>query len=115
VVPQLIRYGRVIRPGLGIRIADDATAQRMNLPGVLIIQNDAGGAAEAAGLQGTRWVAQGRLILGDIIVGLASTPIRTAENLLNTLEKQRVGETVQIDILRGAQRKRLSVTLQAVR
>jgi S1-C subfamily serine protease len=115
VVPQLIRYGRVIRPGLGIRIADDATAQRMNLPGVLIIQNEAGGAAEAAGLQGTRWDAQGRLILGDIIVGLASTPIRTAENLLNTLEKQRVGETVQIDILRGAQRKRLSVTLQAVR
>jgi S1-C subfamily serine protease len=115
VVPQLIRYGRVIRPGLGIRIADDATARRMNLPGVLIIQNEAGGAAEAAGLQGTRWDAQGRLILGDIIVGLASTPVRTADDLLNALEKQQVGDTVQIDIIRGKQRKRLPITLQAVR
>ena len=115
VVPQLIRYGRVIRPGLGIRIADDATARRMNLPGVLIIQNEPGGAAEAAGLQGTRWDAQGRLILGDIIVGLASTPVLTAEDLLNALEKQQVGDTVQIDIIRGKQRKRLPITLQAVR
>jgi len=115
VVPQLIRYGRVIRPGLGIRIADDATARRMNLPGVLIIQNEAGGAAEAAGLQGTRWDAQGRLILGDIIVGLASTPVRTADDLLNALEKQQIGDTVQIDIIRGQQHKRLPITLQAVR
>jgi S1-C subfamily serine protease len=115
VVPQLIRHGRVIRPGLGIRIADDATAQRMNLPGVLIIQNEPGSTAEAAGLHGTRWDAQGRLILGDIIVGLASTPVHTADDLLNALEKQQVGDTVQIDIIRGKQRKRLPITLQAVR
>jgi S1-C subfamily serine protease len=115
VVPQLIRYGRVIRPGLGIRIADDATARRMNLPGVLIIQNEPGSAAEAAGLQGTRWDSQGRLILGDIIVGLASTPVSTADDLLNALEKQQVGDIVQIDIIRGEHRKRLPITLQAVR
>ena len=115
VVPQLIRYGRVIRPGLGIRIADDATARGMNLPGVLIIQNEPGSAAETAGLRGTRWDAQGRLILGDIIVGLASTPVRTADDLLNALEKQQVGDTVQIDIIRGKQRQRLPITLQAVR
>jgi S1-C subfamily serine protease len=115
VVPQLIRYGRVIRPGLGIRIADDATARRMNLPGVLIIENEAGSAAEAAGLRGTRWDARNQLILGDIIVGLADTPVHTANDLLNALEKQQVGDIVQLDIMRGTQRKRLSITLQAVR
>jgi S1-C subfamily serine protease len=87
----------------------------MNLPGVLIIQNEPGSAAEAAGLQGTRWDSQGRLILGDIIVGLASTPVRTADDLLNALEKQQIGDTVQIDIIRGEHRKRLPITLQAVR
>jgi S1-C subfamily serine protease len=114
VVPQLIRYGRVVRPGLGIRIADDATARRLHLPGVLIMQNEAGGAAEAAGLQGTRWDDRGGLILGDIIVGLDSTPVRTSDDLLNALETHQVGDTVQLDIIRDKQRKRLSITLQAV-
>jgi S1-C subfamily serine protease len=114
VVPQLIRYGRVVRPGLGIRIADDATARRLHLPGVLIMQNEAGGAAEAAGLQGTRWDDRGGLILGDIIVGLDSTPVRTSDDLLNALETHQVGDTVQLDIIRDKQRKRFSITLQAV-
>ncbi|MDH3600828.1 MAG: trypsin-like peptidase domain-containing protein [Candidatus Tectomicrobia bacterium] len=115
VVPQLIRYGRVISPHLGIRTADDATAQRLNLPGVLIMQNEPGSAAETAGLRDTRWDAQGRLILGDIIVGLASTPVRTVDELRNALETHQVGDTVQIDIIRDKQRKRLPITLQTVR
>ena len=115
VVPQLIRHGRVIRPGLGIRIADDATARRMNMPGVLIIQNESGSTAEAAGLRGTRWDAQGRLILGDIIVGLDDVPVRTSEDLLNALENHQVGDTIQLDIIRNQKRRRLSITLQAVR
>ncbi len=52
VVPQLIRHGRIIRPGLGVRIADDATARRFGLQGVLIIQVEKGSAAETAGLRG---------------------------------------------------------------
>jgi S1-C subfamily serine protease len=37
VVPRLLRHGRVVRPGLGVRIADDATVERLGLLGVLII------------------------------------------------------------------------------
>jgi hypothetical protein len=37
VVPRLLRHGRVIRPGLGVRIADDATVERLGFSGVLII------------------------------------------------------------------------------
>jgi S1-C subfamily serine protease len=54
------------------------------------------------------------LILGDIIVGLDSTPVRTSDDLLNALETHQVGDTVQLDIIRDKQRKRLSITLQAV-
>jgi S1-C subfamily serine protease len=115
VVHQIIRYGRVIRPGLGIRIADDATAQRLNLPGILILQNEPSGAAAAAGLRGTSRDAVGRLVLGDIIVGIDGDPTETADDLLNALEKHKVGDTVNVDIIRQNKRLRLPVTLQAVR
>ncbi len=71
VVPQLIRYGRVVRPGLGGRFANDATAQRMGIKGVLTMEVTEGSAAAIAGLKGTRRNRQGHLILGDVIVGIS--------------------------------------------
>ncbi len=115
VVPQIIRYGRVIQPGLGIRIADDAAARRLDLPGVLIIQVEPQSGAAAAGLRGTRRDRRGRLILGDIIVAVAADSVTTADDLLNALEKHRVGDTIKIDIIRGDKRIQVPVRLQAVR
>jgi S1-C subfamily serine protease len=115
VVPQLIRYGRVIQPGLGVRIADDAAARRLDLPGVLIIQVESQSGAAAAGLRGTQRDRRGHLILGDIIVAVAADSVTTSDDLLNALEKHRVGETVEIEIIRDDKRIRVPVRLQAVR
>lgn len=114
VVPQLIRHGQIIRPGLGIRVADDATAQRLNLPGVLILQSEPDSAAQTAGLRGTRRDRRGRIILGDIIVGIGSKPVQTSNDLLNMLENQQAGDTVTVDIVRGDDRLRIPVTLQRI-
>ncbi len=114
VVPQLIRHGQIIRPGLGIRIADDATAQRLSLPGVLILQSEPGSAAQTAGLRGTRRDRRGRLILGDIIVGIGTQLVKTSNDLLNVLENQQAGDTVTVDIVRGDNRLRIPVTLQRI-
>jgi S1-C subfamily serine protease len=115
VVPQLIRHGRVIRPGLGVRIADDATARRLGLQGVLIIQTETGSAAEAAGLRGTRRDSEGRLLLGDVIVHINDTPITASGDLLNALENYAVGATVTVTVLREGTRVAVPVTLQALR
>jgi S1-C subfamily serine protease len=115
VVPQLIRHGRVIRPGLGVRIADDATARRFGLQGVLIIQVERGSAAEAAGLQGTKRDAEGRLLLGDVIVGINTDPIASSGDLFNTLEKYTVGTTVTVALLRDGNRITVPVPLQPLR
>lgn len=115
VVPQLIRYGHVSRPGFGIRHADDNTARRLNLPGVLIIQVEAGTAAETAGLRGTRRDRSGRIVLGDIIIGIDNTPVRTSDDLLTILEQHQVGDTVSVSIIRSKRRVRVPVTLQAIR
>lgn len=114
VVPQLIRHGRIIRPGLGIRLADDVTARRLNLPGVLILQVEPGSAARAAGLQGTWRDRRGRIVFGDIIVDIGSQPVHTANDLLNVLENHQVGDTVAVDIVRGDDRLRVPVKLQRI-
>ena len=114
VVPQLIRHGRVIRPGLGVRIADDTTARRLGLKGALIIQVDKGSAADTAGLRGTRRDANGRLLLGDVIVGIAADPVESSGDLMNALDKRAVGETVMVAILRDGERRTMQVTLQAL-
>lgn len=112
VVPQLIRHGRVIRPGLGARIADDATARRLGLSGVLLIEVSQGSAAAAAGLRGTRRNDEGRLVLGDIIVGVETAPVTSINDLANALDQYKVGDTVTVAILRDNARLTVPVTLR---
>jgi S1-C subfamily serine protease len=113
VVPQIIRYGRVMRPQLGVRIAEDAVSHRWGLPGVLILQIEPGSGAEAAGLRGTRIDTHGRPSLGDIIVGIESDRVENADDLMNALEKYQAGDTVTVAIVRGDERLRVPVTIQA--
>jgi len=115
IVPQLIRQGEITRPGLGVRIGDDRVSRRLNLPGILIIEVEKGGAADTAGLRGTRVDAKGGMALGDILVGIDSDRIETSNDLFNTLEKRAVGETVKVTVMRGESRLNMSVKLQAVR
>jgi S1-C subfamily serine protease len=114
VAPQLIRHGRITRPGLGVRLADDTTARRLGLKGALIIQVDKGTAAAAAGLRGTRRDTNGRLLLGDVIVGIATDAVGSSGDLMNALDKRAVGETVAVDIVRDGNRQTVQVTLQAL-
>jgi S1-C subfamily serine protease len=114
VVPQILRHGRVLRPGLGVRIADDATARRLGLSGVLIFEVSPGSGAAAAGLRGTRRDDQGRLVLGDLIVGVEADPITSVDDLMNTLEKYKAGDTVSVAVMRAEVRLAVPVTLQAL-
>jgi S1-C subfamily serine protease len=114
VVPQLIRHGRVIRPGLGVRIADDATARRLGLSGVLIIDVGKDSAAAAVGIRGTRREDQGRLVLGDIIVGVEADRVTSLDDLANALDKYKVGDTVTVAVLRDEERLTMPITLQAL-
>lgn len=115
VVPQLLSHGRVIRPGLGVRIADDVAARRLGLrEGVLVYDVGAGSTGEQAGIRGTYRDARGRLVLGDIIVAVEGDPVRDTNELLNLMDRYEVGQQVQITVLRDGERKELTAELQAV-
>ena len=48
IVPQIIQYGRAIKPVLGIELVQDAMARRWNIEGVVVYRvQDGTGAAES--------------------------------------------------------------------
>jgi S1-C subfamily serine protease len=114
IVPELIKYGKLIRPGLGVSLVPDAIARRWGITGVVIGKVVRGSGAERAGLRGARETVTGRVELGDIIVGIDGKPIETIEDMLDLLEQRKVGDQVMVEILRANRRQQVSVTLQAV-
>ncbi len=113
VVPEIISYGRVIQPGLGVTLAHDQLARRLKVEGVLIVNIRPGSSAEAAGLRGTRQVGS-ELLLGDIIIGVAGRPVRTFDDLRNVVDNFRVGEKVELTIIRDGAEFTVPVVLEEV-
>lgn len=114
VVPQLLRHGRVVRPAIGARLADDDTARRLGLSGVLVLDVLESGPAHSAGLRGTGRDQRGRLVLGDVIVGVEEHRVATLNDLHDALVNFNVSDTVQIGFIRDGQQLSVPVTLQAM-
>lgn len=114
IVPELIKHGKLIRPGLGVSLVPDAMARRWGIKGLVIGKVSRGGAAERAGLKGARETSSGRIELGDVVVAVAGKPVTTIDELMDALEQHKVGDQVAVDILRGNRREKIMVTLQAV-
>ncbi|MCC6139385.1 MAG: trypsin-like peptidase domain-containing protein [Nitrospira sp.] len=114
IIPELIKHGKLIRPGLGLVLVPDAMAARWGIKGLIIGKVSRGGPADAAGLKGARQTSSGRIELGDIIVGVAGKPVATVDDLMDVMDAHKVGDQVTLDIIRANKPQRIAVTLQAV-
>lgn len=114
IVPELIKHGKLIRPGLGVSLVPDAMAKRWGVKGLIIGKVSRGGAADRAGLKGARETTTGRVELGDIIVAVGGRPVTTVDELMDVMEDHKVGDQVSVEVLRGNRRERVPVILQAV-
>jgi S1-C subfamily serine protease len=116
VVTELIQHGKVVRPGLGVRLAPDQLAQRWRVQqGALIIQVVPDSAAEEAGLRPTRSDQDGHIRLGDIIVALDGKPINSGKDLQAALANHKVGDTVTLTIERDGKRQDVEITLKELK
>jgi S1-C subfamily serine protease len=112
VVPQLIAYGREVRPVLGVEPAEDAVAERLGLPGVLVLNVAQNSPAQQVGVQPTlRNPLNGEIVLGDVITEIAGNPVHNTTDLYLQLEKHQPGESITVTVLRAGTPRTLSVVL----
>ena len=112
VVPELIRYGKIQRPTIGVELASNNIVARYGLQGPLVLNVPDGSNAEKSGLQPTRRNRYGEITLGDILVGIDDEPIKNNGDLYLFLEKHKVGDVVELELLRNQKKIKLKLTLE---
>ncbi len=116
VVPQLLQFGVVRRPKIGIEgVGIGNLAERgIQMPiqkGLLLYTVANGGPAYAAGLRGLSRGADGDLVLGDVITSIDGTSIGDLDDLYRYLDKKQIGETVQVEVFRDGKSRTVPVRL----
>ncbi|MDE2143992.1 MAG: trypsin-like peptidase domain-containing protein [Elusimicrobia bacterium] len=113
IVPQLIRYGKVIRPGIGVTILTPGQKYYLigDQDGVVVDQVTRGGPAAKAGIRGGRHIAGGRYAIGDIIIGVDDLDVKDFDDLYNALDRYKVGDRVKVKVIRGGKTRVFPVEL----
>jgi len=109
VMEQLIQFGEVNRGQLGVSVLSLTSDYRKSLglgddiQGALVSQVAEGSAAARAGIQA-----------GDVITALHGQPVKGAAELRNSIGMLKVGDSVEIDLLRDGKPRRLTAVLREV-
>jgi S1-C subfamily serine protease len=114
VVPQLIAFGKIMRPVLGVELASDRWLRRYRVEGVPIVRTYRGFPAEMAGMVGARRGSRGEIILGDVITEIDGERVANNDEFLSEMERHRVGDTIDIVTTREGEEKRFTVELSEV-
>jgi|TARA_B110000879_G_scaffold133266_1_gene174581 S1-C subfamily serine protease len=111
VVPDIIQYGEVRRPILGINLVAEQHTQRLNMEGALILDVMPDSPADKFGLQATEKDLRGNIILGDLITQINNEVISTNADLFLALEKYNPGDTVRVGYIRKDEVKSVNLIL----
>jgi S1-C subfamily serine protease len=114
LVPQMIKTGRPVRPGIGVSILSDSTARRLGLTGVVIREVRPRGPADEAGLAGLGRDPSGRIVLGDVIVEVDGRPVANSDDLMHAFEARGVGGDVEVTVEREGSRRQVTLGLVAL-
>ncbi|WP_455212188.1 DegQ family serine endoprotease [Kaarinaea lacus] len=106
IAEQLIRYGEVRRGQLGVTIQDltPELASAFNITsgtGVVISQVAEGSPAQKSGIKP-----------GDIVISVDSKPVTNVAELRNAIGLQRVGEKVELIVIRDGKERKLKVLIE---
>ena len=115
LVPQLIRYGTPIEPGIGgmFWLADRYT-RRFDLEGVVVQDVARGSRAEDLGFEGLARTRRGRYVLGDRILEINGQKVQTVDQLRDEFERIGVGGAAELTVDRDGRRRKVKIELQRV-
>ncbi|MCL8209220.1 MAG: S1C family serine protease [Actinomycetia bacterium] len=97
VVGQILAYGHVRRPWIGVVVTRPPGS---GAPGLFVVAVEPGSPAERAGVRA-----------GDFLVEIGGQPVHGIRDVVRVLEHSAVGRTVPLVVERGGQRRALQVTL----
>ena len=109
VVSDIIKYGEVRRPVLGISPMRDDYARYYGVKkGVVVYSVHPNSTAQKAGIKGTQ-----KNSLGDVILKINDTEINDNGDLILALEKFKAGDSIVITLLRNNKEIKLPVILES--
>lgn len=107
VVEQLLTRGRIARGYLGLGMQPvripESLRQSLGLSsdaGLIVVSVEPDAPAEKAGI-----------LVGDILVSLDGKPVTDPRDVQSLLDSESVGKTLQAVLIRGGERKEISVTV----
>jgi 2-alkenal reductase len=109
VIPELIRIGRVPRPGIGILALDEEATARLGVTGVVVAEVRRGAPADRAGLKGLDAAARR---LGDVIVAVEGRPVKSVAELAEALARVGVGGRATLTVERDGRRREVEVAVE---
>jgi S1-C subfamily serine protease len=107
IVPELIKHGKIIRPALGVGIAENPYGEE----GLIITHVAPGSGAAKAGIKGIIQDRRGRVYMGDLLLEVNGKKIESFDDLFHLLGDYKVGDDVSVLILREGQKKTIKVKL----
>jgi 2-alkenal reductase len=111
VVPQLIKEGKVPRPGIGIAALPEEVAARFDVQGVIIAEVVPHSPADKAGLKGINLTTNE---LGDIITHVNGRRVRSVPELAAELAEIGIGNQADLTVQRRRESRIVSVTIQDI-
>ena len=113
VVNQIIRYGKAVRPTLGINVISDRVVKLIEqqlgrtLGGVLIAEVVPNSPAVVAGLEASKLRSDGTIEMGDLIARIDGQPVKQTEDLISAIEEKREGDIVELVVWRKSNPRRV--------
>lgn len=116
IVPQLIKHGKVIRPGLGVGILPEYHKSRFGIEeGLVITFVDESSGAFKAGIRGIQQDRRGRYYLGDVIIAVDGKKVSNYDDIYHALNKYKVGDKVDVTFLKdGKKKKTVKIKLSGI-
>ena len=115
IVTEIIRYGEVKRPGLGITLVPKEIKHRFEVKkGIVVGGVQRGGPAEAAGIRGMKQDNWGRIYLGDVITKIDGKEVNSFDDIYHILEKYKIGQKVSVTYMRKGKNKTVSLRLKKI-
>jgi S1-C subfamily serine protease len=105
VLGELVRHGRVRRAYIGISAQQTAIPRRLQLAAGI----DQEAAAIIAVIEPDSPAGRAKLATGDIIIRLDDQPVTGVDDLIRSLTGERIGNEVEVEVLRRGQRQRISL------